>query len=378
MSVTDILKNESVAALMHVLNPEQDCTRIVGGAVRDALLDITLKDIDLATKLAPQQVMELCNQASFHTVPTGIEFGTVTVVVGKRGFEVTTLREDIATDGRHAKVKFGTDWDRDAARRDFTINALYLDADGKLHDSVGGLDDIKQKRVRFIGKASERIVEDYLRIWRFFRFSAFYAVGNFDSEGLQACLEKRGGLKQLSAERVQQELFKLLVAPRAFEALVLMRELGLTISLLGAQYPNRFRCYNSQAKNSLQGLAALSVAVNEDSMRLSEKLRLSRAQRDELGEIARVLERLHGGCSEKKARVLFYHYPKGFAAAMRIAGLQQYLEVKSPPPFPLKGSDLIGLGFSPGRQLGEALKRLEKTWIESDFSLAKQDLLGSL
>ena len=188
---------------------------MVGGAVRNTLLALPHGDIDIATTAVPQEVMRRAEAAGFKAVPTGIDHGTVTVVIGGRPFEVTTLREDVETFGRHATVKFGRDWKRDAERRDFTMNALFVSADGTVHDFVGGLADLEKRHVRFIGDAATRIAEDYLRILRFFRFHAYYGEGAPDADGLHAAIQARAGLDQLSRERVRMELIKLLVAPRA-------------------------------------------------------------------------------------------------------------------------------------------------------------------
>jgi tRNA nucleotidyltransferase/poly(A) polymerase len=387
MSPARILGDETITALLRVLNPEPDCTRVVGGAVRNALLNETVKEIDLATKLLPQRVSELAEAAGYKAVPTGIEFGTVTVVIDRRAFEVTTLREDIETNGRHAKVKFGTSWEKDAARRDFTINALYLDANGKVHDPLGGLKDLEQRRVRFINDARTRIKEDYLRIWRFFRFSAQYGEGNFDVDGLMACLQERDGLPALSAERVKQELFKLLIAPYAADAAVLMCEMGLSVAVLGVQYLHRLKALADSDANqkrkpdALERLAALCVQLEEDAVRLTETLRLSRAENRLLYEIAGALQNLRRMPDEKRARILLHKFPLGYESAVRIASggaWEQLISLpqrKPIPDFPVKGADLLALGYQAGPKLGQVLSALENKWISSDFSLTREQLL---
>ncbi|MES2906555.1 MAG: CCA tRNA nucleotidyltransferase [Pseudomonadota bacterium] len=381
-----LLNDAKVAALLRVLNVEKDSTRIVGGAVRNALLDEPIGDIDFATKILPQRVSELCEAAGFKAVPTGIEFGTVTIVINKQPFEVTTLREDIETNGRHAVVKFGTSWEKDAARRDFTINALYLDADGNVHAPIGGLDDIKARRVCFIGEAQTRIREDYLRIWRFFRFFAQYGEGDLDNEGLRACMQERKGLAGLSAERVRQELFKLLNAPRAAEAIEAMRENGLTTDILGVQRIARFKKYvaGNNEPTALNRLAALCVWTNNDADLLSARLKLSRAEERQLNDLASTGIKLRTQPDEKQARVLLYHYLQVYDAAIKIAsagneeGWKDLIKLpqRHPvPEFPVKGADLIALGYSQGPELGEVLKRLEQKWIGSDFSLPQDALL---
>jgi len=207
--------------LLSVLDCDGEEARVVGGAVRNALLDMPIAEIDVATTAVPDEVVKRVTTAGFKPVPTGIEHGTVTVVIDKHPFEVTTLRKDVETYGRHAKVEFGRDWKADAERRDFTINALSVARDGTVYDYVDGLDDLAQRRVRFIGDPAKRIAEDYLRILRFFRFHAAYGTSDHpDIAGLTACIAGRDGLDQLSRERVRMELLKLVVAPHAVPTLI--------------------------------------------------------------------------------------------------------------------------------------------------------------
>src|SRR5712672_1667597 len=201
--------------VLALLNGDGEEARVIGGAVRNALLKIPLGDVDIATTALPEEVIRCATAAGVKSVPTGIEHGTVTLVVDRQPFEVTTLREDTETFGRKAKVAFGRDWVSDAERRDFTINGLSVDAAGVVHDHVGGLDDILAKRVRFIGDPDRRIAEDYLRILRFFRIHAAYGVGEPDRDGYLACVRGRAGLAMLSAERVRMEILKLMVAQGA-------------------------------------------------------------------------------------------------------------------------------------------------------------------
>src|SRR4051812_47651281 len=189
------LKEKPLADLLSVLDRDGEEARVVGGAVRNALLGLPHGDVDIATTAPPAEVTRRAEAAGFKGVPTGFDHGTVTVVIGGRPFEVTTLREDVETFGRRATVKFGRDWKRDAERRDFTMNGLSLSADGDVHDFVGGVEDLKARRVRFIGDAATRIAEDYLRILRFFRFHAYYGEGPLDAEGLHAAIVARGGLE---------------------------------------------------------------------------------------------------------------------------------------------------------------------------------------
>src|SRR5947209_18915560 len=221
------LTEKPLAQLLAVLDRDGEQARVVGGALRNTLLGLPHGDIDVATTALPQEVTRRAEAAGFKAVPTGFDHGTVTVVIEGRPFEVTTLREDVETFGRHATVKFGRDWKRDAERRDFTMNGLSLSPDGTVHDHVGGLADLRARRVRFIGDAATRIGEDYLRILRFFRFHAYYGEGHPDADGLHAAIVARAGLEQLSRERVRMELMKLMLAPHAVPALAVMAECGL-------------------------------------------------------------------------------------------------------------------------------------------------------
>src|SRR5947208_8276845 len=212
------LRSGPTARVLELLSGNGEEARVVGGAVRNALLKIPVGDIDIATTALPDEVIRRAKAAGIKSVPTGIDHGTVTLVVNGRPFEVTTLRQDIETFGRKAKVAFGRDWIGDAQRRDFTINGLSVDADGVVHDHVGGLEDILAKRVRFIGDPDRRIAEDYLRILRFFRIHAAFGAGEPDRAGYLACIRGRAGLAGLSAERIRLEMRKLLVATGALQA----------------------------------------------------------------------------------------------------------------------------------------------------------------
>src|SRR5258705_9198855 len=227
------LKSGPTARVLQLWNGDGEEARVVGGAVRNALLKIPTGDIDIATTALPAEVVRRAKAAGIKSVPTGIEHGTVTLVVDGQPFEVTTLREDAETFGRKAKVAFGRDWARDAERRDFTINGLSVDADGVVHDHVGGLDDIVAKRVRFIGDPNQRIAEDYLRILRFFRIHAAYGAGELDRPGYLACIGARAGFASLSAERVRMEMLKLLVAEGAAVAVQAMADAGLLLPIFG-------------------------------------------------------------------------------------------------------------------------------------------------
>ena len=227
------LRSGPTARVLELLNGHGEEARVVGGAVRNALLKLPVADIDIATTALPAEVIRRAKAAGIKSVPTGIDHGTVTLVVDAHPFEVTTLREDTETFGRKAKVAFGRDWVRDAERRDFTINGLSVDAAGVVHDHVGGRDDIAARRVRFIGDPAARIAEDYLRILRFFRIHAAYGAGAPDRAGYLACIGGRAGLATLSAERVRMEMLKLMVAEGAAGAVQAMADGGLLLPIFG-------------------------------------------------------------------------------------------------------------------------------------------------
>jgi tRNA nucleotidyltransferase/poly(A) polymerase len=362
---------------------------VVGGAVRNALLGEPIGDIDLATTATPEEVTRRVTAAGFKAVPTGIEHGTVTVVIEGRPYEVTTLRQDIETFGRHAKVAFGRDWTADAQRRDFTINALTATADGTVHDHVGGLADIAARRVRFIGDAGKRIAEDYLRILRFFRFHAAYGEGALDAAGLAACIAGRAGLEQLSRERVRAELLKLLIASRATPTLAATTEAGLLQLVLGgapflASFENMTKveaAIGAQA-DPVQRLGALGVWVTEDAERLWQRLRLTNAEHERLASMGDAWWRVTP-TMEQGGRALLYRlgaerfidrvliawsrvWPQGAAdAAWReLASLPQRWIV---PVFPLKADDFIKRGVPRGPALGAALREAEMRWIAAGF-----------
>jgi poly(A) polymerase len=383
------LQEGPVRDLLVALDHAGEEARVVGGAVRNALLAEPPGDIDIATTAPPDEVIRRVEAAGFKAVPTGIEHGTVTVVVGGRPLEVTTLREDVETFGRHAKVAFGRDWQRDAERRDFTMNALSASRDGIIHDYVGGLADIAARRVRFIGDAATRIAEDYLRILRFFRFHAAYGEGTLDPEGLAACIAARAGLERLSRERVRMEMFKLLIARHAVPTLAAMTETGLLEQVLGgvpllANFANMVKLEAALAfrPDAVRRLGALGVAVVEDAERLRERLRLANAEYERLASMADGWWQVSRQWDEQRGRALLYRLgaerfgdrvllawtrsPDGAADQSwhRLATLPARW---SAPKFPLKAADLMDRGVPKGPRLGAALAAAEVAWIAAGF-----------
>lgn len=300
--------------LLAVLDRDGEEARVVGGAVRNALLGVPIAEIDVATTAVPEEVVRRVEGAGFKAVPTGIEHGTVTVVIDKHPFEVTTLRRDVETYGRHARVAFGRDWRADAERRDFSMNALSVGRDGAIYDYVGGLDDLAHRRVRFIGDPRKRIEEDYLRILRFFRFDAAYGTSEHPyTEGIAACIAGRDGLDQLSRERVRMEMMKLVVAPHAMPSLISMADAGLLLRVLGGV--SWFGSFENMAKaeaamgltaDPVRRLGALAVAIPEDAERLWEKLRLSNSEHERLASMGEGWREASPAMGEQAARVLLY------------------------------------------------------------------------
>ncbi|WP_442753616.1 CCA tRNA nucleotidyltransferase [Methylocystis sp. JAN1] len=386
-----LLDDPRLATLLAALARTGAETRIVGGAVRDALFGLPPHEIDLATTALPEAVLAAAREAGLKGVPTGIEHGTVTIVVAGAPFEVTTLREDVETDGRYAVVRFGGDFEQDAKRRDFTVNALSLTPDGKLHDYTGGLKDIAAKRIRFIGDAATRIREDYLRVLRFFRFNASHGEGDFDREGLHESIMARENLSRLSRERIRAEIIKLLPARRAPEIMRAMSHAGIIEVLLGMGYPARLeRLAAFEAARGRQGdaalrLAAFSALTMEDADRLRLRLRLSNDEHARLVAAAKTLAALHG--IERPPPVshlremLFLCGSRAACDALALAFAESraapddqrwreaaaYLEETPAPAFPIKGADLVALGVAPGRALGAALKSLQAKWIRAGF-----------
>ncbi|MCV3207063.1 CCA tRNA nucleotidyltransferase [Mesorhizobium sp. YC-39] len=402
----DWLGNKHLQRLLAILAEDGEEARVAGGAVRNTLIGQSVADIDIATTCLPQETIRRAEAAGFKAVPTGIEHGTITVVAGGKPYEVTTLRADIETDGRRAKVSFGRDWKADAQRRDFTINALYAEADGTVVDLVGGIADIEARRLRFIGDPEARIREDYLRILRFFRFFAWYGDGRPDAEGLKACARLKEGLDRLSAERIWSELKKLLSAPDPSRALLWMRQASVLSSVLPESEKWGIDAIHGLTRSEKDlgwtpdPLLRLEAIVPPDAQRmktLAERLKFSGGEAERLRHWA-LTDAVEPKLSEAElAKKLYRGDRQGFVDRLRLslasartravedndalleAGgfsrLLAYAGKWQKPDFPLKGADLTALGASPGPKLGETLKNLEREWVESGFALDRGALL---
>jgi len=374
--------------VLDALDGDGEEARIVGGAVRDWLVGRQGRsDIDIATTALPEEVIRRAKAAGLKPVPTGIEHGTVTVVANGEPFEVTTLREDVETDGRHAKVVFGRDWTHDAARRDFTMNALYLTRTGELVDLVDGEADARAGHVRFIGDADTRIREDYLRILRLFRFHAAFGRGPLDAEALAAAIRNRDGLAQLSRERIRNELMKLLVAPRVAETLAQMQAADLLAPVLGGQGDVatfsrliEIESVLGRTPDAVLRLGALAVRDENEAKALRTSLRLSNSEADRL--LALAGPAATPGMCEKGQKAFLYRFGRqkfedraliAFArsgAALDDEGWRALLDLSADwpiPTFPLSAADFLKRGLTPGPALGKALKAAEEAWIEAGF-----------
>jgi poly(A) polymerase len=390
------LQSPPLAQLLSVLDGDGEQARVVGGAVRNTLLHLPRGDVDVATTAIPAEVIRRTSAAGFKPVPTGVEHGTITVVVDGQPFEVTTLRQDVETFGRKAAVRFGRDWKADAERRDFTINALSVSADGIIHDYVGGLADVDARRVRFIGDPALRIAEDYLRILRFFRFHAAYGHGAPDAAGLRACIASRAGLDHLSRERVRMEVVRLVVAPGAVAAIGVMGESGLLVPVLGgvpllASFAAMAGIEDELGLQAdpMRRLAALAVLAVEDAERLWQRLRLTNAEHERLASMAEAWWRISAALPEPYARELLYRIgPQRYVDRVLLAWSRASVSRADPrwrtfvslpdrwkaPKFPIKAADLVGRGVPKGPRLGAALRAAEAAWIAADYPSSAAEL----
>ncbi len=366
--------------------------RFVGGCVRDALIAAAPVDIDIGVPYPPAETIAKLAAAKLRAIPTGIEHGTVTALAGNAKYEITSLRRDVETFGRHARVAFGADWREDAARRDFTINALSLDQAGVLHDYFDGRADLAAGRVRFIGDAATRIREDVLRILRFFRFHARFARGDFDGASFDACRNGAALLPNLSAERVAGEMFRLLAGPRAASMLAAMRDAGLLAHWLpeadeaGIAHIaalDEFEIKSGVAADPIRRLACFAL----DARDFARRWRLSNAQGARLERLVRPQSRIEAGGDAALRSHAFYWLGDTvkdralidaalFADPAQAADVFAAAEKWTRPVFPIDGEDLREAGVAPGPAMGAALRAAERAWVDSNFSLSKDNLLA--
>jgi poly(A) polymerase len=367
---------------------EPNCARFVGGCVRDSLLGLAPKDFDVATLLTPEQSSRALKAAGLGVAPTGIEHGTITAIVDHQGVEVTTLRADVSTDGRRATVAFTRDWAIDASRRDFTVNAVYLTPDGKLYDPVGGVADAHARLVRFIGDPEDRIREDYLRILRFFRFSARFCE-KFDEAGLAACAALKDGIGQLSAERIGAEMSGILFLPRASFALEAMAKGGLLKQIWPASADIKAAALMKEFDPAASAPLMLAALYGHEGEGVGAALRLSNAEKAIRSRALKAVSEISPGLIGQPLRALVYKFGKdGFsdgillAAARASISAEEFNQMKElgdsaqAPVLSLSGRHIVDAGIKPGPDVSRLLALLEERWIEEDFpGEARQHIL---
>jgi len=364
-------------------------SRFVGGAVRNALSGWAVRDIDIAVPMPPDESLKRLEAAGIKTVPTGLAHGTVTAIVNGRPFEVTSLRSDIETDGRHAVVAYTDDWEEDSARRDFTMNALYAAADGEIFDYHGGVEDLVAGRVRFVGDAGVRIREDYLRILRLFRFHAWYGRGDMDAEALRAAADAKAGLERLSGERIAKEMLRLLECVGPVPSLRMMAASGVLPALLpyALQLPRLENLVLLDAENDFppDAILRLTALLPDDAAvaaAVGERLKLSGAERARLEALSATGEKIAAHLSAADVRRLLYRtgVPRfrdrvllGWAACPRGAAAIQWRMLLSiadgweRPRFPLTGREAMAAGVKEGPGVGRVLAAVEAWWLDQDF-----------
>lgn len=394
-------------AIMAALQADGTVVRFVGGCVRDGLLNRTVNDIDIATPAPPETVLDQLAAAGVKAYPTGIEHGTVTAIVNDRTFEITTLRKDVQSFGRHADVEWTTEWRADAARRDFSINALSATVDGAVYDYFDGLEDLAHGRVCFIGRAEDRIQEDYLRILRFFRFFARFGRPPADPMALSACRHNARHLVELSGERVRDEILKILAGPGAVPTVLLMNGQHILDDVLPElRHVGRLRQLvffetrgihvTGVLPDPLRRLGAALTGGADVAAAVARRLRLSNAQMERLIAMSvmsdapqpemkdatlRGLLRRYGAEQFRDLVLLSWAGRRTDEGRTNSTETTRFLEILDlaatwePPPFPLRGRDLMALGLTPGPDMGGILKTLEADWEASGCALTREDLL---
>lgn len=382
------MRSDAVRAVFAALEAKggADCVRFVGGCVRNVVMGRAPSDLDLATQLVPDDTEAALAAAGIKSVPTGKAFGTITAVVSGEQYEITSLREDVETDGRRAVVSYTADWAKDALRRDFYLNALYADGEGHVSDPTGfGVEDARSGRVRFIGEAEQRIREDYLRILRFFRFSAGYAA-SIDAPSFAACVALKDGIDGLSGERIWQELTKTLSLPNPVPAFEAMQRGGVMPHVLpgwkarGDEVPELSRMVRLSGDTERRFMALMDSGVGlatGDIAGVRSRLKFSQRVHDRLRTVDEAMARLADADAGEMARLVYHFGREGVEDAVYLlaahedrdpATLLRLIEGLHVPTFPIKGADLIKRGMAPGPEVGAMLKQIETEWLNHDFS----------
>ena len=395
IDVNQLVTDKKIFKLFRTVENHGGVLRFVGGAVRDTLAGIKNFDIDLATDLSPEELVEACEESGLKTVPIGIKFGTVGVVLNNQTLEVTSLRKDIKTDGRHAVVEFTSDWESDAFRRDLTINAIYADEKGSVFDYYNGIDDLENGVVRFIGNAGQRIKEDYLRILRFFRFYSIFGKGEIDAKALKACVENKDGIKTLSIERIRDELGKILMTSNAVKTLQIMFDNEILIHFL-PDSPNLDKLQFlidlvNKHKIKQEVLRRLFILYTPDEKlaeNLACRLKLSRKDKELFVSWSIYNPSLEEFMTEKGLRKLLYLYGRDFCfnkfliiSALNKTEPENFAEIIERintleiPVFQVKGKNIIDAGIMNNHRISDVLRQLENAWIDSDFTLTFNELM---
>ncbi|MEQ8333437.1 CCA tRNA nucleotidyltransferase [Nisaea sp.] len=379
-------------AVMDVLNEDGDMARFVGGCVRNTVLSLPISDIDIATRHTPGKVTERLKAAGIRVVPTGLQHGTVTAVVNHEHFEITTLRLDVETDGRRAVVAYTEDWREDAARRDFTMNAMFLRPDGTLDDPFGGHADALSGRVRFVGDPATRIREDVLRILRFFRFHTHFGKDGIDPVGLKACAEHAGLIDTLSGERIRTEFLKLLAAPAPAAVLEIMETVDVLQRFLPGPYDpaalTRLIGFQTGAPDPVLRLAALAPERPEQAFRAAERMRFSNAEAARFASLSRT--DITKTDDPALRRQIYRHGNALYEDLVRLAMAGGEIDSEEAgrliarsrdwprPDLPVRGADIVEMGIAAGPAIGDLLRKVETWWIEQDFAPARAQCLAEM
>lgn len=374
---------DAVQKLFAALSLEGEA-RLVGGCVREMLVGNAPKDIDVASQVKPERAMVLLERDGFKCIPTGIKHGTITAIYDDVHIEVTTLRSDIATNGRHAEVRFTDDWAEDAKRRDFTINAMYMDLDGNIYDYFNGQEDLNAKLVRFVGEPNQRIEEDYLRIMRYFRFSGYLDAVNIDQASFDACAKYREKINMLSGERIREELFKILSLKHVHHSLQMMYDASVLDVILNDKIAADILSLQFAADALANFIAILIHSKYEVKLlpALLEKLKLSNIQKRYVSNIFENINLYNLELLHDHKKMLYLDGVDLYKIHLEVArilgsSVSYVLDESVIPVFPVKGLDLQKMYFE-GKQIGDKISHLERIWIESDFSLNKEELLKFL
>lgn len=385
IAVQPWMQAPETSAVLDALAAGGATARFVGGCVRDTVLNRPVTDIDIAIDSAPDANLKWLGDAGIHTIPTGVQHGTIIAVANKRHFEITSLRVDVETFGRHARVAFTDNWTEDAERRDFTMNAMFADRDGTLYDPTGGLADARAGRVRFVGDARRRIEEDYLRILRFFRFHAWYGVGEPDDAALAASRDLAAGLDRLSGERIRNEFLRLLAAPDPLPCLQAMADAGVMPHVLldGADLAALTRLLSvEETGDRLLRLAAVMQGDAATGQRLARRFHLSGKERDRLllllSPPVKPVEGDDQTALTRKAYDIGAEALSDLALLLGDADLADRARQVAVPRFPLQGRDAMALGMPAGPAVGRLLRDMEAAWKDGGFATSEAELRRDL